>query len=44
MLVRFGEAFAAAGFDCDSVDLAGEGESRWQHPQAEDLGATIHFV
>jgi pimeloyl-ACP methyl ester carboxylesterase len=27
MLFRFGEAFAAAGFDCYSVDLAGQGES-----------------
>jgi pimeloyl-ACP methyl ester carboxylesterase len=27
MLFRFGEAFAAAGFDCYSVDLAGYGES-----------------
>jgi pimeloyl-ACP methyl ester carboxylesterase len=27
MLFRFGEAFAAAGFDCYSVDLAGHGES-----------------
>src|ERR1044071_902358 len=26
MLFRFGEAFAAAGFDCYSVDLAGQGE------------------
>jgi hypothetical protein len=26
-LFRFGEALAAAGFDCDSVDLAGHGES-----------------
>src|SRR5215468_2673619 len=28
MLFRFGEAFAAAGFDCYSVDEAGQGESR----------------
>src|SRR5262250_1260443 len=28
MLFRFGEAFAAAGFDCYSVDQAGHGESR----------------
>lgn len=28
MLFRFGEALAAAGFDCYSVDLAGFGESR----------------
>jgi pimeloyl-ACP methyl ester carboxylesterase len=27
MLFRFGEAFAAAGFDCYSVDQAGQGES-----------------
>lgn len=27
MLFRFGEAFAAAGFDCYSVDQAGHGES-----------------
>src|SRR5215472_13545172 len=27
MLLRFGEAFAAAGFDCYSVDQAGHGES-----------------
>jgi pimeloyl-ACP methyl ester carboxylesterase len=27
MLFRFGEAFAAAGFECYSVDLAGYGES-----------------
>src|ERR1035438_3324581 len=27
MLFRFGEALAAAGFDCYSVDLAGYGES-----------------
>jgi hypothetical protein len=27
MLFRFGEAFAAAGFDCYSVDQAGYGES-----------------
>jgi pimeloyl-ACP methyl ester carboxylesterase len=27
MLFRFGEAFAAAGFDCFSVDQAGQGES-----------------
>ena len=27
MLFRFGEAFAAAGFDCYSVDYAGHGES-----------------
>src|SRR6185369_15422160 len=30
MLFRFGEALAAAGFDCYSVDLAGYGES--PHP------------
>jgi pimeloyl-ACP methyl ester carboxylesterase len=27
MLFRFGEAFAAAGFDCYSIDQAGQGES-----------------
>src|ERR1041385_560058 len=27
MLFRFGEAFAAAGFDCYSLDQAGQGES-----------------
>jgi hypothetical protein len=27
MMFRFGEAFAAAGFDCYSVDQAGQGES-----------------
>src|SRR5215471_3025164 len=40
MLFRFGEAFADAGFDCYSVDLAGQGES----PQPISLTNILHNI
>src|SRR3954447_18332219 len=41
MMFRFGEALAAAGFDCYSVDLAGNGES----PQSSSLtNRRLNFV
>ena len=36
-LFRLGEALAAAGFDCYTVDLAGHGESRLRFSQSELL-------
>jgi alpha-beta hydrolase superfamily lysophospholipase len=43
-LFRFGEALAAAGFDCYAVDLPGHGESRLRFSRAEILAQMSHIT
>jgi hypothetical protein len=44
MLFRFGEALAAAGFECNSVDLAGYGESPQPAPSPTSISIPRRLI